>query len=82
MAADKPKTLVAFLVSSGYRKPHATLHKYLETRETEMLDTVSGKPIREDAEAYEHIFICQETGVERRYGMTNRTVPRWAKDGN
>lgn len=75
----KPTTLVAFLpLGNGRRR--ATLHKYVETREFDLVDE-RGKPMR-DGGAYEFIFACTETGLTRRWGTAHRATHIWEKDGN
>lgn len=56
-----PKTKTAMLPSAGYGQLTATRHVYVETREC-----ISPGP---DGLAYEHIFRCEETGEERRWGL-------------
>jgi hypothetical protein len=64
----KPQTLTAILPSfgSGAGRPRCTLHKYIATREC----SVAGP----DGDAWEFIYECQETGVERRWGIEDRLV--------
>lgn len=57
----KPATRTAFLVSTGITIPTPTKHKYVETRECELLGPGGGP-------AYEFVFECQETGMQRRWG--------------
>lgn len=53
----RPITLRAYLPLPGAHR--ATLHKHVATRR-----------IRVDGEAaWEHVFKCTETGVERRWGL-------------
>jgi hypothetical protein len=56
------------------------LHKYVETREFDLVDE-RGKPMR-DGGAYEFIFACTETGLTRRWGTAHRATHIWEKDGN
>lgn len=71
--SPKPIILVADLASAGYGKLHVTQHTYLNTREC----VDKGDP------AWEHIFICSETGAERRWGLEKRTALRdYSKEGN
>lgn len=60
-----PRTLVALLPSMGYGpgRPRITKHTYSRTMEC----TLPG-----DGDAYEHLFKCGETGVERRWGTEDR----------
>lgn len=52
------------LRSAGFEKLRFTIHHYSETRLTVAPDG-KGQP----SPAYEHVFKCFETGVERRYGL-------------
>lgn len=58
----EPETKEAVLPSFGYGpgRPRWTKHKYVKTLEC----TLPG----EDGVAYEFIYRCSETGVERRWG--------------
>jgi hypothetical protein len=60
----KPDTLSAVLMSEGLWRP--TWHTYLETREVDL-------PMG-DGSAYEYIYVCSESGVERRWGTRHRLV--------
>ncbi len=60
----RPATRVAVLRSAGYGQPRFTRHVYVDTREC----VVQGR----EPEAYEHIFKCEETGEERRWGLEPR----------
>lgn len=63
----RPARRGVWLVSEGYGSHRRwTWHKYVETR----LCILPG-----DGEAYEHIFACDETGHERRYGTAFITAP-------
>lgn len=68
LAKPKPTTLVAFLPSKGFgtARPRATLHKYVTTREVSISKDSHGK-----IDGYEHIYVCTETGAERRWGTAN-----------
>lgn len=66
--APEPETTSAYLVLEN--KKRATLHIYLETRETIV-----------DGPAWEYIFKCLETGVERRWGVIDRLTFK-DMDGN
>jgi hypothetical protein len=57
----EPETKEAFLMSEGAWKP--TKHTYVATR-----PVVLPGP---DGEAYEHIFRCEATSVERRWGTVD-----------
>lgn len=59
-----PETINALLPSLGYPDRRPTLHIYLEARETRV-DGPRG-------EAWEFIFKCSETGLERRWGIVDR----------
>lgn len=59
----RPTTRVAWLPSAGRGTPLATKHTYVDTREC----VVAGAP------AWEHIFRCEDTGEERRWGVEART---------
>jgi hypothetical protein len=65
----KPETLRAILPSfgSGPGRPTWTEHKYVETREC-MLPSPDGA-------AWEFIFVCEVTKVERRWGTADRVEP-------
>lgn len=60
-----PSTKEALLPSFGYGPgwPRITKHKYSRTLECTLPD---------DGDAYEFMFKCQETGVERRWGTCGR----------
>jgi hypothetical protein len=60
-----PQTKVAWLPSFGYGPgtPRVTLHSYSRTLETYLPG---------DGDAYEIMFKCSETGVERRWGTIDR----------
>lgn len=62
LKGPKPETLTALLPSFGYGpgRPRITVHTYVDTREC-VLPTPDG-------EAWEFVFKCSETGVERRWG--------------
>ena len=62
----RPTTRVAVLPSAGYGQFRLTKHTYVDTRECR----VGGK----DGDAWEHIFRCEETGEERRWGVEPRHV--------
>ncbi len=66
MKYPKPETLTAILPSFGYGpgRPHWTEHKYVETRECTLPSP--------DGAAYEFIFVCTETNIERRWGTEGR----------
>lgn len=56
----KPDTRTALLESAGLTHSTITRHNYVETRLTE----ISGP----GGQAYEFIFECQETSMQRRWG--------------
>lgn len=62
----KPEVTEALLPSFGYGPgvPRITKHKYVRTMECNLPSP--------DGEAWEHIFSCQETGAERRWGTEDR----------
>lgn len=60
----KPETINAYLESAGYKTRKATLHFFIEARET----TVDGPR----GDAWEFIYKCSETGAERRWGIVER----------
>ena len=69
MKPPKPETLRAILPSFGYEpggRPTWTDHHYVETRES----SVAGP----NGEAWEFIYECEVTGVERRWGIVDRAV--------
>lgn len=65
-----PITKEALLPSHGYGPgwPRVTKHKYSRT-----LECTLPSP---DGEAYEFLFKCSETGVERRWGTWERDDER------
>jgi len=60
----EPQTTNAYLISAGYKRKRATLHVFVEARET----TVEGPR----GDAWEFIFKCTETDAERRWGIVDR----------
>ncbi len=71
----KPETINAYLESAGYKRKKATLHIFVEARET----TVEGPR----GDSWEFIFKCSETGVERRWGVIDRlTFKDMEEEGN
>lgn len=60
-----PENMTAVLRSAGYGQLRFTRHHYFTTREC--LD-LAGHP------AYEHVWVCDETGEERRWGIEARTT--------
>lgn len=67
-AASKPTTHRAILMSTGFHKPTATTHFYVETRACEVRGPNGGP-------AWEHIYECFRTGAKRRWGLEHRSVP-------
>lgn len=61
LKTPKPETKTAWLVSAGLPTPGWTIHHYVETRATP------------DA-SWEHVFACSKTGVQRIWGVENRTA--------
>lgn len=64
MEKPKPETKMALLASEGFAAFRLTKHFYVDTREAAVLGP--------HPEAWEFIFKCAETGVERRWGIVNR----------
>lgn len=62
----RPVTRVAYLASAGYGQLRFTRHVYVDTREC----LIKGR----EPEAWEHVFRCEETGEERRWGLEPRKV--------
>lgn len=69
--APKPDTICAYLPSDGYRDRRATLHNFLEAREANV-----------EGPAWEYVYVCSETGVERRWGLVERLVFTGFDEGN
>jgi hypothetical protein len=69
-----PETKSPRLPSAGYRDERYTQHVYLETRPT-MLPGPAGA-------AWEFVFVCQETGAERRWGVCERDQDPEPRDIN
>lgn len=67
----KPDTINAYLPSYGYANRRATLHVYHETRECAV-----------EGPAYEYIYKCTETNVERRWGLVERISFKDMGEGN
>lgn len=72
MLKPKPDTLNAHLESAGYTHSRATLHEYVDTRECEVEVPRTEGTAKQPA--WEFIFKCTETGVERRWGCVDRLV--------
>lgn len=76
----RPATRRAVLRSAGYAQLRFTHHKYVDTREAVLPDH-RGQPT---ILIWEHVFACEETGEERRWGAEPRyefKVPTTAATG-
>ena len=68
----RPDTTTALLESGGYTHKRATVHTYVDTRECEVEVPRTEGTAKQPA--WEFIFKCNETGVERRWGIVDRLV--------
>ena len=64
MKPPAPTTKIAFLFSQTMKK--MTRHSYSRTKACELSGVLGGP-------AWEHLYICSESGTERRWGTEDRT---------